>query len=120
MTPAPRITISAVFSGLAIQVLKPQRTPFDFAQGRLRFTKETSCCQLSILAVTQYLVRCVAAGGTRDTSAGMRSGAAKIEAIDRGAVLRPACDWPHKEKLLQAQIAVEDVALGQSVGALKV
>ena len=53
-------------------------------------------------------------------AARVRAGAAEVEALDRRAVLRVARDRPHEEELLEVQVAVEDVALGQAVGALEV
>ena len=51
---------------------------------------------------------------------GMGARAAQVEALDRRAVARPAGHRPHEEELLQGQVAVEDVALGQAEPALEV
>ena len=50
----------------------------------------------------------------------MRSRAAQVEAVHRRAVACPAGQGPHEEELIQAQVTVEDIALGQAVDALEV
>ena len=50
----------------------------------------------------------------------MRSRTAQVEAGDGRAVARPPRHWAHEEELLEGQVAVEDVALGEPVGALEV
>ena len=50
----------------------------------------------------------------------MRGRAAHVEVADGRAVLRPARDGTKKEELLERQLALEDVALGQAPLALEV
>ena len=52
----------------------------------------------------------VVAGRASDAAAGMRPRTAQIQAIDGGAVLRPSGNRAHEEELLQAKVAMEDVA----------
>src|ERR1700691_4793552 len=62
----------------------------------------------------------IVAGSAGEASAGMGARAAQVKTGNRGAVLRPSRYWTHKEKLFQPQVAVEDVAFGQTVGALEI
>ena len=50
----------------------------------------------------------------------MRARTAQIEPFDRGAILRPARHWPHREQRAGVQIAVEDIAFGQAVDPLQI
>ena len=50
-------------------------------------------------------MRGVIAWRAGDSSPGMRAGAAKIKAGDRGAILGPSGDWTHEKKLLERQVA---------------
>src|SRR5580704_5173823 len=72
------------------------------------------------LPISQNLVGGVVSGGAGDTSAGMRAGAAQIQTMDWSSVLRPSGQGTHEEKLLQPQVAVENVAFGQAVRTLEI
>ena len=50
----------------------------------------------------------------------MRGGAAHVEALDRRRVLRPAGRGAQEEELLERELALEDVAFGQSPLALEI
>src|SRR5579864_3107526 len=50
----------------------------------------------------------------------MCSRSAEIKTVNRCSVLRPASYGTHEEKLLQAQIAMKDVAFSQTIGAFQV
>src|SRR5712672_3005475 len=50
----------------------------------------------------------------------MGGGSAHIEVIDWGAVVGPARDGAEKEKLLEGEFALEDIALRQAEFALEV
>src|SRR5579872_4136609 len=73
-----------------------------------------------MLPIAQNLMCSVVAGGAGDTAAGMRAGSAEIQAADGSSILRPSRHWTHEEHLLQAEIAVKNIALGQSVGSLEI
>src|SRR5439155_15368157 len=60
------------------------------------------------------------ARAAHDPAAGVRSRAALPVAADRRAVLRPTRHRPQEEELLQCQLALEDVALGEARDALDV
>ena len=55
-----------------------------------------------------------------DAAAGVRARAALVQPADRRAVLRPARRRPQEEELVQRQLALEDVALGEAGDALDV
>ena len=59
-------------------------------------------------------------GGRHDAASGVRAGAAHVEILDRRAVLGPAGHRPEKEKLVQGQLALKNVALGQTKLPLQV
>src|SRR6266568_1382777 len=97
MTPAPRMTMSAVRVSL------------------------TSCSRFSLVPeVPEDLVGGVVPRRAGHPAAGMGARAAQVEPADGRAVLRPPRDRAHEEELLQRQVAVEDVPLGEAVGALEV
>src|SRR6266404_7159405 len=50
----------------------------------------------------------------------MRGGSAHIEVIDRGAIVGPAGDGAEEEKLLEGELALEDIALRQAEFALEI
>ena len=66
------------------------------------------------------VMRGIASGRAHDAAAGMRGRAAHVEAVDRRLVLRPAGHGPQEEELLERQLALEDVALGETPLALEV
>src|SRR5689334_5306501 len=70
--------------------------------------------------VLQDLLRGVLAVGAHDPAARVRRGAAHVEAADGRAVLRPPGSGAEEEELLERQLALEDVALGQAELALDV
>src|SRR5205807_2531556 len=76
--------------------------------------------ETALLPVAQRLMRCIPPGCSGNSASGMRSCSAEIESVNGRAVLRPSSHGTHKEKLLQAQIAMEDVALGQTIGAFQI
>src|SRR6202790_2681980 len=59
-------------------------------------------------------------GGPGDTTAGMGSSAAEVEAGDGTAVLRPSSDRTVEKQLFKIEVAVENVAFGESVGAFQI
>src|SRR5215471_18661746 len=79
-------------------------------------TLATSCAP----EVREDLVGGVVARRAGHASARMRAGSAEIEAADGRPVARPARHRAHEEELLEHQVAVEDVALGEAVGALEI
>src|ERR1700676_5149126 len=62
----------------------------------------------------------VVAGGPGDTTAGMGSSAAEVEAGDGTAVLRPSSDRTVEKQLFKIEVAVENVAFGESIGAFQI
>src|SRR3954468_24205675 len=72
------------------------------------------------LPVIEDLHRCQPAGSAHDAAAGMRGRAAHIKVLHRSAVLRPPRHWTQEEQLLERQLALEDVAFGQSKLAFQV
>src|SRR5258705_7389729 len=56
----------------------------------------------------------VATGGAHDATARMSRGAANIETANRRAVLRIARHRAVEQQLIERQLALENVALGQS------
>src|SRR6186997_2371056 len=56
----------------------------------------------------------------RDAAAGVRPGAAEIEACQRQAIVAVPQDRARAEELVQRQLAVEDVAPHKTEGALEV
>src|SRR2546421_735332 len=64
--------------------------------------------------------RSVVAWRACDPAAGVRPGPTQKQAADRGRVARPAGYRSERKQLVQAQIAVEDVAAGQAVFPLQV
>jgi hypothetical protein len=50
----------------------------------------------------------------------MRAGAAEKQAADGRFVAGPIEDRPHGEKLIERQLAVEDVAAGEAVGCFEI
>src|SRR5262245_13106192 len=70
--------------------------------------------------IPEHLVRGVVARGPRHAAARMRARAAEIEVAHGSAVARPARNRTHEEELLEHQVAVEDVPLGEAVGALEI
>src|SRR5438445_12243526 len=73
-----------------------------------------------LFPVTQGLVSSVVSGGASDSAAGMRARPAKVKSGNWSAVLRPSCYRTHKEQLLKAKVAVENVAFSQPVGAFEI
>jgi hypothetical protein len=65
-------------------------------------------------------MRGVVAGSTGDAAAGMSSGAAEIETGDGSAVLRPSSHGAVEKQLFETEVAVENIAFGQSVGAFQI
>src|SRR6266851_488756 len=65
-------------------------------------------------------MRRVVAGSTGHAAAGMGSGAAEVETGDGGAVLGPSSDGTVEKQLFKTEVAVEDVAFGESVSAFQV
>jgi hypothetical protein len=50
----------------------------------------------------------------------MRSGPAQIQSFQRRLVLCPSCHRPHEEQLIEADVAVKNIPLGDSEAALQV
>src|SRR5688572_21383521 len=59
-------------------------------------------------------------GGAHDAAPGMRPRTALPVALDRRPVLRPRRRWPEEKELMQRELALEDVPLGQPGNALDV
>src|SRR6266851_1902698 len=55
-----------------------------------------------------------------DSAARMGRRAAHVKILDRCAILRPACDRPQEEELLEGKLTLEDVALTQSPFAFEI
>src|SRR5436190_20361671 len=72
------------------------------------------------LPVGENLPRRVPSRRAGDPAAGMRPGAAQVEAAHGGAVARPAGERPPEEELPQVEIAVEDVPFGQAEALLEI
>src|SRR5713226_10368996 len=62
----------------------------------------------------------VGAGSAGEAVAGMRAGAAEIEAADGSAVARPVEQRAEGEELVEGQFAVKDVASGEAVSFFEV
>jgi hypothetical protein len=62
----------------------------------------------------------VSAWGAGDDAAGMRACSAQIQTANRHAILRPAGDRAHEEKLNEVRVAVKNVASGEAIGAFEV
>src|SRR6185295_9128996 len=56
----------------------------------------------------------------RHESAGMRAPAAQVEPADGCAIARSPQERPHREELVERQLAVKDVAAAESVLSLEV
>ena len=59
-------------------------------------------------------------GSPVQTGAGMRAGTAEIQASNGCSVARPFQQRPRHEALIESQLGVEDVAAGQTIGALEI
>src|SRR5579863_1763727 len=79
-----------------------------------------SSFESAFLPVTNRLLRRIVPGRSGHASAGMNSRSAEIKPCNRRAVLRPPRNRTHKEELLQAKVAVEDIAFGQPIGAFEI
>src|SRR5580693_1493497 len=73
-----------------------------------------------LLDLLQNLTRGVRARASRQSGPGMRATATKIEVVDRRAVARPVEQWPHREKLIERQIAMEDLSAAQSIDIFQI
>src|SRR5439155_10087734 len=62
----------------------------------------------------------VLTGAARETMARVRPRAAEIQVAERCPILRPSERRPHREQLIQRELAVKDVAAGQSVCRLEI
>src|SRR4051794_21563712 len=65
-------------------------------------------------------LRSIVARSPRDSAAGVRSGPAQVEALERHPVIRRADHRPRAEQLIEAHLAVEDVAADEPEAALEV
>ena len=65
-------------------------------------------------------MRRIVAGSTGDAAARMRAGAAQVESIYRRAVLRPARNGAHEEKLIERQVTMKNISFGQAVSAFEI
>jgi hypothetical protein len=88
------------------------------AMKRARGVESTGSLRLS--EFTQYGVRRNVTRGPRNPAARVRAGATQVQAINRCFVPCPACHRAHDEQLVQADIAVEDVAFGDAEAAFQV
>ena len=68
----------------------------------------------------KHLPRGVVPGRASDPTARMGARSAQIETGNGRPVLGPAGYRAHEEKLIQYQVTVEDIALGQAVGTLEI
>ena len=64
--------------------------------------------------------RGIVAGGAGDAAAGMRAGAAMVEALQGPAIIGVAEHRPGREQLVERQRAVEDIAAEQPEMALQI
>src|SRR5579863_5302490 len=75
-------------------------------------------CQLS--EVVDDFAGGVGAGCTSQTVAGMRAGTTEIKSADRRFIASPIEDRAHREKLIEGELAMENVAAGETVDGLKI
>src|SRR5258708_2311779 len=102
MTPAPTMSTSAA----ALIGAPPARC--------------SSAAPAADAQVSENLARRVVARRAGHPAARVRPRAAQEQAVDRSRIPRPAGYRPHVEQLVEPDVAVEDVALGQPVRALQV
>ena len=62
----------------------------------------------------------IGAGSPGQAVAGMRAGTAEKQAADGRFVTRPVQDWTHGKKLIEGELAVENVAAGKTVGCFEI
>ena len=93
-----------------------RRRPAHCGRRRRRWRPSRSCrpARARLAEVAQDLARGVRAGCGHDAAARMVRRAAHVEALDRRAVLRPAGDRAVEQELVEGQLALEDVALGEA------
>src|SRR5712691_570949 len=72
------------------------------------------------LEVLQDFQRSQPARSAHDAAARMGRRSAHVKVLDGGAELRPARHRPQKEKLLQRELALKDVAFTQAKFALQI
>src|SRR5687768_8810389 len=63
--------------------------------------------------IEQNFARCIGARGRHYAAARVRAGAAHIKAADRPAILRVTGERPVEQQLIQRELALENVALGE-------
>src|ERR1700736_2270856 len=63
-----------------------------------------------LLQILQDLARGIGSRAARQARAGMRATSAQIQILNRRLVTRPVQQRPHGEKLVEGQIAVEDLS----------
>src|SRR6185437_14979223 len=71
-------------------------------------------------AVAEDGMRCIMAGRAGDTAARMRARSAQVQALERHAIIRRADHRPRAEQLVEAHLAVKDIAADQAETPLKV
>src|SRR5690348_10938189 len=69
--------------------------------------------------VGEHGMRGIVAGRACHSAAGMGAGTAQIQALQRHPVIRGADHWPRAEELVEAHLAVKDVAADQPEPALE-
>src|SRR5829696_720392 len=70
--------------------------------------------QLRATQIEQYLARSVRARRRHDPAPGMRARATHVESAYRAPILRVAGKRPVEQQLIQRQLALENIALGQT------
>jgi len=72
------------------------------------------------LTVAKYFLRRITAAGPQHAAAGMRGGAAEVEAADGSAVVGPAGDGAEGKKLVEGHGSLHDIAAREAEGPLQV
>src|SRR5690242_232078 len=110
--PAPNLRRSAR-SGL--EPTKPGRIEQRLAGACFVLRSRSQPRKLTIRAFFfQYRLRGAVTRQPRNPPAGMRAGAAEIEAVDRGSVVSPSGNGPHKKHLIQRELRMIDMTFRQA------
>src|SRR5882762_4020892 len=85
-------------------------------------SRRSSCAWVLslLLQILQDLACGIGPRAARQARAGMRATSAQIQILNRRSVTRPIQQRPHGEKLVESQIAVEDLSASKAVGVFQV